>query len=143
MNRRQGVERLILQALVYLRAGVSYTRTAQLCKTARANLVTWARLYNQAYGLDLLVKPVQCIAPLHARRIEQFLKDNPTQFRPLMCGNDMELYSEWADVDSEMLAAWIVQREYYGERQKPFVRPAKRSYTKGTRTRKDTHCPKQ
>jgi hypothetical protein len=133
MNRREGLDRLILQSLVYLRAGVSYTRTAKLVETARANLVAWALLYNKGYGLELLVSPPHCIAAIHARRIEQFVKNNPTQFRSLMSGDDMELYADWADVDSEMLAAWIVQREYYGE---PLVAPRKRSYTKRTRKHK-------
>lgn len=139
MHRRTGTEKTILQALVFLRAGISYTRTAKLTHKLRAQIVNWALLYNQGYGLELLVKPVMMIAPLHGKRIEAFLKENPSQFSSLMSGTDLELYAEWADVDPEMLAAWILQREYYGE--KLFVRTPKRSYTRSNKRNK-RDCPK-
>jgi hypothetical protein len=133
MNRRQGVERRTLQALIYLRAGVSYTRTAKLVKVRRPVVVNWALLYK-GFGLELLVKPPIRVNPMFDNRIKRLLLENPDQFRPLMSGEDMGLYADWAEVPSEILAAWIVQREYDGEKQ--FVRAPKRSYTRGRRTKR-------
>jgi hypothetical protein len=70
-------------------------------------------MYNK-HGLQQLVPPPFSINGMVRRRIENFLNQHPKQRRSLLSGNELLLYSEWINVDDELLAAWVAENDYLG-----------------------------
>lgn len=115
-EKRNAHKARIVLCLVYLQAGISVERIAEMLGESRINIVGWAREYIKV-DLQILLGLQVSLPILFRRKIEKYIKDHPkvlSQLLRLESEDDFEMYAEEMEVEGYALKNWVYELELGG-----------------------------